>query len=828
MSLQRITFKLNSQIYKQNVLININSGLNDIRSKLSLADNILFSFRETEINKEEEQDKRIREIIVSNEVKLIQKNPLIKIQQQNRCSFETQALSLESTLTDLRNILPSHLRNNNFLCDNVRIEREDENQLPIKDIISPANIIYMDGNFIANLRSRGSIRIDHSRSVADNLEIIKNSEKNIIFFGRVGTGKTTLTNLLCGTDFETSDSGFSKTRIVQFAYSLINKDFIAIDFPGLGAEIDKLSHYETQKEVLSIIPSRIICFVIKYDVRYDPMITQAKEMKNIFEDYKNNTVIIITHAENIKNNIREQQNIDSVLKTRCGFDKVIYSYKDIGYTILTQKLKSYMNLVENIPCMNIKTRNIINSMGSDLSDDIFKEKREKFRKEFDETLEKFKIEFDKYRDDNENPENNDTIIKIKNKDNYEIKRALFFALKLYKDKHMRKYNKEIINFQYDSEKMAQLRERDTNFENDNDDDDKILRMLDYISSEIIMYNNSIYNDFKKFCEDIHIGIQITNYKNEYSRFKKCPHCGTKWFRISGCSDVFCGKRSSSKDQIFGRFKNYVVQYSNGIISITQDEINVQNGVSDSIINSEHNLLTNAEKEKNQKLLLENKTLIKPIGCGNKFNWDTAEDVTDEVLYDLMKDVGKNMSDYDADVLEIKKEHYIEHSIIKYDKEKHENYMNVKKIEYRNEQERIDLEKEIDDYSLAIEKYNNYKNIKIENENFDTIKETSSKTNEENNEKKNKKKQLLDEISNLVFLIDNIKIIKKKLKAINDKIDRRNYDGNNELLKLQKQKEIYDSIIQKYGRYIQIEKGQQTEEAKKEKKELYNEISKLLE
>jgi len=37
-------------------------------------------------------------------------------------------------------------------------------------------------------------------------------------------------------------------------------------------------------------------------------------------------------------------------------------------------------------------------------------------------------------------------------------------------------------------------------------------------------------------------------------------------------------------------------------------------------------------------------------------------------------------------------------------------MNVKKIEYRNEQERIDLEKEIDDYSLAIAKYNNYKNV----------------------------------------------------------------------------------------------------------------------
>ena len=664
----------------------------------------------------------------------------------------------------------------------------------------------MTGTFSVNLRNVGSIKIDHSRSVADNLEIIKNSEKNIVFFGRVGTGKTTLTNLLCGTQFETSDTGFSKTRIVQFAYSLRrhdgNEDFIAIDFPGLGAEIDKLSHYETQKEVLSIIPSRIICFVVKYDSRYDTMIGQVKEMMNIFEDYKKNTVIIITHSEEIKNNIREQQNIDAVLKTRYGYEKVIYSYKNIGYTILTQKLKSYMSSIENIPCMNIKTRQLINSMGSDLCDDIFKETRQKYREDFDKTLALFQIEFDKYRDDNENTENENTVIKIKNQDNYEIKRALFFALKLYKDKHMRKYNKEIINFQYDEEKMRKLEAKDTIFGKDNDDD-KILRMLDYISSEIIMYNNSIYNDFQKFCKSIHIGIQSTNYKNEYNRFKKCPHCGTKWFRISGCSDVFCGKRSSSKDQIFGRFKNYVVQYSNGCITITHDEIDIKNSISDSVINSEHNLLTTEEKEKNKNLLMQNKTLIKPVGCGEKFNWDSAEDVTDQVLYDIMKDVGKNISDYDADVLEIKREHYIRQSIIKYDNEKHENYMKIKKNEYQNDQERRDLMNEIDDYSLVLTKYNSYNNITIENENYDTIKENSSKINEENNEKKNKKRQLLDEIDNLIFLIDNKKIIKNKLKIIKEKIDRRNYRDNNELSKLQKKRYTYNIIIEKYQRYLQI-------------------------
>jgi len=689
----------------------------------------------------------------------------------------------------------------------------------------------MTGTFSVNLRNVGSIKIDHSRSVADNLEIIKNSEKNIVFFGRVGTGKTTLTNLLCGTQFETSDTGFSKTRIVQFAYSLRrhdgNEDFIAIDFPGLGAEIDKLSHYETQKEVLSIIPSRIICFVVKYDSRYDTMIGQVKEMMNIFEDYKKNTVIIITHSEEIKNNIREQQNIDAVLKTRYGYEKVIYSYKNIGYTILTQKLKSYMSSIENIPCMNIKTRQLINSMGSDLCDDIFKETRQKYREDFDKTLALFQIEFDKYRDDNENTENENTVIKIKNQDNYEIKRALFFALKLYKDKHMRKYNKEIINFQYDEEKMRKLEAKDTIFGKDNDDD-KILRMLDYISSEIIMYNNSIYNDFQKFCKSIHIGIQSTNYKNEYNRFKKCPHCGTKWFRISGCSDVFCGKRSSSKDQIFGRFKNYVVQYSNGCITITHDEIDIKNSISDSVINSEHNLLTTEEKEKNKNLLMQNKTLIKPVGCGEKFNWDSAEDVTDQVLYDIMKDVGKNISDYDADVLEIKREHYIRQSIIKYDNEKHENYMKIKKNEYQNDQERRDLMNEIDDYSLVLTKYNSYNNITIENENYDTIKENSSKINEENNEKKNKKRQLLDEIDNLIFLIDNKKIIKNKLKIIKEKIDRRNYRDNNELSKLQKKRDTYNIIIEKYQRYLQIERGTQSKETIKEKNELFKEISKMLE
>ncbi len=50
-----------------------------------------------------------------------------------------------------------------------------------------------------------------TRSVIDNLELIKLSERNVILFGSVGVGKTTLLNKISGKDFPTENSGFSCT-----------------------------------------------------------------------------------------------------------------------------------------------------------------------------------------------------------------------------------------------------------------------------------------------------------------------------------------------------------------------------------------------------------------------------------------------------------------------------------------------------------------------------------------------------------------------------------------------------------------------------------------
>lgn len=41
----------------------------------------------------------------------------------------------------------------------------------------------------------------------------------------------------------------------------------------------------------------MICFIIKYEISYDLMIQKILALKRIFEDYKDNTLIILTQCD---------------------------------------------------------------------------------------------------------------------------------------------------------------------------------------------------------------------------------------------------------------------------------------------------------------------------------------------------------------------------------------------------------------------------------------------------------------------------------------------------------------------------------------------------
>ena len=141
--------------------------------------------------------------------------------------------------------------------------------------------------------------------IRDFDNVIKTSKNNIILFGSVGSGKTFLLNKLCGTDYMTSDEGFSCTRVVQHSFSQIY-DMIIIDFPGLKWTEDIFEHLNIQKKALSMIPVRMICLVLEWQKRFDSMIMEISELFSIFKIYLGNITIIITKTENVKDVTKEK------------------------------------------------------------------------------------------------------------------------------------------------------------------------------------------------------------------------------------------------------------------------------------------------------------------------------------------------------------------------------------------------------------------------------------------------------------------------------------------------------------------------------------------
>lgn len=295
--------------------------------------------------------------------------------------------------------------------------------------------------------------------VDKNFERIKRSENNIILFGDVGAGKTTIINKLCVVNFLTKEGGFSCTHDAQFASTLDNN--LIIDFPGLRACEEALKHLKIQKTTLSVIPVRIICFIIKYG-RYDFIQKNAVEMLKIFYEHKDNICIIITFAENV--NMIQKNELQFIFKEKFQIENknVIFSTKNTTSSELLNKLNIIKNSVSNINSIKFSERHLINSAGTEgIAFEVIEE-RDKSIEKFTKEAEIFRKEFNKATD-------------------YSLKFALYYSFLDYKDNLVDSFSDMIKN-------------------KDIDKDSAIL--------EFITFNNELYEHFTKMAERLEKEMKI--------------------------------------------------------------------------------------------------------------------------------------------------------------------------------------------------------------------------------------------------------------------------------------------------------------------------------
>ena len=310
-----------------------------------------------------------------------------------------------------------------------------------------------------------------------NYEEIKNSKSNIILLGEVGSGKTTIMNKLTDAKFKTGKDCPSVTNEVQICGS-IDYRMIIFDFPGFKVQDDIIPIFKVQYRTIRNIPIKSICFIVERRDRPELIVDSLIGLKETFDDYCDNVIIIVTKTDKMFDiDIHKTKNY---IIQKTGFNKIIFSnIYTTGYEIL-DKINVFIQNMNVLKEVEPKSREFLKYFKKATESNMKKYKKE-YTEDFEEAIEIFTKKFNMPSTDKA------------------LKRALFFALKDYKNNLIEQY--------YEVAKREEF-------------------YSDYVLEHVLSFSNEIYHDFEEFRikAEKEMDICLTNYKGETNRFKKCPYC----------------------------------------------------------------------------------------------------------------------------------------------------------------------------------------------------------------------------------------------------------------------------------------------------------------
>ncbi|CAF1168511.1 unnamed protein product [Adineta steineri] len=422
--------------------------------------------------------------------------------------------------------------------------------------------------------SRVKVLMQHKLAPNPNPPRIK---PTAIVMGRTGAGKTTLYNLLCGTE---NDAGAGAGSVTQNLHrnnvNCGDKAFLLIDTPGTNSSSETYKHALLLKSALTATKINTAFIITKYESRFDTMLENCYEVERPIYDYVKNIVVMISHWDHSENQKKDYDTICELFKDYCT--NIIF-YSKNSWPL---EISGFMyNCISNMEPIQI----II-------------------------TDEDFFLKF------------NVTEIKLKMRDSFnvydktadklfqEYSALAVKAKSMSSDEQDEIFHMLIVEFKNEMEKLLE--------------EFKIkhgaaMQHLDYYTFYIKMQQKNV-----KICDDfveqVHPFMSYNLFDNKDPRnlIKKCPNCHLIWYKTEGCDgSTNCGNSQFSNyyDVSKNIFWKYILKrQTNGELAWEKNKI--------------------AKTPLNKRV--EMNATSKRVGCGQRVTWSELPKLEDHLLLELFK------------------------------------------------------------------------------------------------------------------------------------------------------------------------------------------------